>query len=132
VPRTWLGESAALRIDRGLLRWIRDLTREDSLRASQSIAWSALPILREYHQRFPDRDPFALHAELFGTRLEDPAGGTYVWDERWSTHAASLYGHPAAPIAGPSWPLALERLQEIEFGVTFEADGLRARVGLQR
>jgi hypothetical protein len=132
APHPWLGESAALRIDRGLLRWIRDLTREDSLRASQSIAWSALPILREYHQRFPDRDPFELHADLFGTQLEDPAGGTYVWDERWSTHAASLYGHPAAPIAGPSWPMALERLREIEFGVTFEADGLRARAGLRR
>jgi hypothetical protein len=132
ATRTWQGESLALRLDGALLRWIRDLMREETLLASQSIAWSTLPILREYRQRFPERDPFALHAALFGVHLEDPAGGPYFWDGRWSSYSSSLYGHPGAPIEGPSWPLALERLQEIDFGVTFESDGLRARAALRR
>jgi len=131
-PQPWQGESLALRLDGDLLDLVRDLTRAETLLASRSVAWSALPILREYHQRFPDRDPIELHEALFGVRLEDPAGGTYVWDERWSSFASSLYGHPAAPMESPSWPLALERIQQADFGVTFEGDGLRARAVLKR
>lgn len=132
APQPWQGESLALRLDGDLLDLVRDLTREETLLASRSVAWSALPILREYRQRFPERDPIELHEALFGVRLEDPAGGTYVWDERWSSYASSLYGHPAAPMESPSWPLALERLEQVDLGVTFESDGLRGRAVLRR
>jgi hypothetical protein len=128
----WQGESLALRLDGAFLDVIRDLSREESLLSSQAATWSALPILREYVRLFPDEDPFALHQARFGVRLADPAGGAYVWDDAWASHASSLYGHPGRPIEGPYWPLALERLDQVDLGVTFEGDGLRAHGVLRR
>ena len=132
TARPWQGESLALRLDGAFLDVIRDLTREESLLASQATTWSALPILREYALLFPDQDPFALHEALFGVRLADPSGGTYAWDEAWATYASSLYGHPGEQVAGPFWPAALERLEQADLGLTFEADGLRAHGVLRR
>ncbi len=132
VGPPWLGQSLALRADDAVLDLIRDLAGDHELRRQQALAWSALPILREWRRLFPDQDPLALHERFFGMRLVDPGGGEYVWDESWASHASTRYGHPGAPLAGPIWPSALERVAEIDLGITFEQDGLRARARLRR
>lgn len=128
----WRGSSLALRVDEGLLDLIGAIDGENELLRQQRASWSALPLLREWRALAPDEDALELHRRLFGARPLEPAGGRYTWDAEWDTFTSSVYGHPGAPIDGPVWPAALEALRAVDFGVTFEADGLRARALLQR
>ena len=41
---------------------------------------------------------------------------------------STLYGHPGEPMPGPPLPAALRDVQPGNFGITFEENGLRARV----
>jgi hypothetical protein len=45
---------------------------------------------------------------------------------------ATDYGCPASPKPGPPVPARFSRLGKAELGLTFEHDGLRARVQLER
>jgi len=45
---------------------------------------------------------------------------------------STVYGHPAAPRAGPAAPPNIRDLLQADFGVTFEDRGIRARVELLR
>jgi hypothetical protein len=45
---------------------------------------------------------------------------------------STLYGHPGVPVDGPPLPAALGRVRGGNFGVTFEDQGLRARMVLDR
>ena len=49
-----------------------------------------------------------------------------------SGNEAAVYGHPAQPKQGPALPAALESVEAANFGITFENDGIRARVELQQ
>ena len=93
----------------------------------QALAWGNLPILNEYKRLYPAEDPVKLHERLWHTKLIDPAGGIYVWDEQFQTMASTPFGHPAAPKEGPPFPQQLEGFVKAAFGVTFEEQGLRAR-----
>jgi hypothetical protein len=98
----------------------------------QSLAWSNLPILNEWKHLFPDQDPVQVHQRLFGVTLHDPAGGSYVWNEQWQTMESTTYGHPAEPKDGPDLPAALAGVKSVDFGLTFEDRGLRARAAIDR
>lgn len=135
-PPAWLGEHAALRVEGAFIDFV-----DASLARQERSAWpdgnnldlasfANIPILDEWHQLFPDEDPVAVHERLFAERLTCPGGGRYVWNEEWQTMESSVYGHPAEPRLGPALPPPVTRLARIEAGLTFEADGLRARVVL--
>ena len=94
----------------------------------QARSWANIPILNEWKRRYPDRDPLALHRQYWGAELRCPGGGTYRWDETFATMASTVYGHPAAPAAGPDVPPALVRWKTANFGLTFEEEGLRSIV----
>jgi hypothetical protein len=107
-------------------------TREAYQAYMQSLAWSNLPILNEWKRRYPDQDPQVLHERLWQERLLDPAGGRYVWNEKWQTMESTVYGHPGEPKPGPLRPSALNGLNSASLGVTFEEQGLRGRVQIER
>ncbi len=130
--RPWLGESVALRIEPDALDVIGRLSSNEVRAEAQQAAWSALPILNEWKRRYPDQDPVELHEKLWNVRLVSPGGGAFVWSDARQTMEASDYGSPSAPIDGPALPRALERITRGAFGLTFEDDGLRARVELAR
>ena len=44
---------------------------------------------------------------------------------------SSVYGHPLAPKVGPQLPSAVLRIASGAAGLTFEEDGLRARVEVE-
>jgi hypothetical protein len=98
----------------------------------QTRAWDNLPILNEWKRRFPDRDPLVLHQEYWHAQIVCPGGGEYVWSDEWQTYESTVYGHPGQPKFGPVIPPALGMFQTADFGLTFESDGLRARILLQR
>ena len=91
-------------------------------------SWNNLPLLNEYHRLFPERDPVLVHEDLWGVRLTCPGGGRYVWNESWGTMESTAFGCPAAPKPGPDTFGMLKNLRMGQFGLTFEDQGLRARV----
>jgi hypothetical protein len=126
----WIGQNAALRISRRGIQTLEPLFRTGSAVAAQQQAWQNIPILNEWKRLFPDKDPVQIHQQLFQTRLIDPAGGTYTWNETWQTMQSQYYGHPAEPKDGPGVSDLIRRFSG-EFGLTFENQGIRARVELE-
>ena len=130
--RPWLGSSLGLRIERDAVDVITRTwagSRGEELRRA---AWAALPILNEWKRRFPGEDPVAVHERVFGTRLGTPSGGTFAWNDAMQTMETSDYGCPAAPKEGPGLPASLASFLRGAFGLSFEGEGLRARVELER
>ncbi|MBA3685906.1 MAG: hypothetical protein H0W72_11795, partial [Planctomycetes bacterium] len=135
APTPWLGANTALRLEPGVMAMQRALGRSFDgglADAWTGRSWSNLPILGEWRQRWPDLDPLVVHERLFGARPLCPGGGAYAWNADWATMASTVYGHPGEPKDGPSLPPALADLARASFGLTFEHDGLRARVELER
>ncbi len=128
----WLGSNLALQADQKFLQVVAALGGTEYQRAMQAWAWSNLPILNEWKHRYADQDPVALHERYWQTRLVCPGGGQYVWNERWQTMESTVYGCPAAPKEGPLTVPALQAIKQASFGLTFEEQGLRARVLLDR
>jgi hypothetical protein len=96
-------------------------------------SWANLPILNEWHRLYSGEDPVALHERVWHETLVCPARGKYVWNEAWQTMESTAYGHPGEPKPGP--PVKTLDLLDFEYanlGLTFEKDGLRARMKLDR
>lgn len=127
-----LGDNLAFHVDGGTLPMIAKLVSNDYQEAMQQVAFSNIPILNEWKRRFPDRDPVEFHTEFWHQRLMCPGGGKYVWNNEYQTMESTVYGHPGAPKVGPGLPPTLSQFSHGDFGLTFEDDGLRARVELQR
>jgi hypothetical protein len=128
----WLGGSAALRVQASLLDRFLPVLEGEYQWLMQDQCWGNLPILNEWHRRFPGQDPVAFHQKHWGTKLLCPGGGKYVWNEAWQTYESSVYGHPGEPKSGPKVPPALSLFRQGEFGLTFENQGVRARAVLTR
>jgi hypothetical protein len=131
IGKPWLGANEALRVDGKALDLLNRLSHDEYERTMQFRAWGNLPILTTWKRMYPDQDPVALHERLWHTELVDPAGGKYVWNAKWQTMESTVYGHPGEPKTGPSAPPILSTFGAGEFGLTFEDQGLRARVGLE-
>ena len=78
----WLGSNAGLHLDHRLLEVGSFFARDQYQDRMQVLSWSNLPILNEWKRLFPDRDPVAVHRELWGVTLVCPGGGKYVWNAR--------------------------------------------------
>jgi len=126
----WLGDNFCVQVNAmGLLRGLLRDTYEPEM---QRQAWGNLPILNEWYHRFPGRDPVQLHEQLWQVRLIDPAGGSYVWSEKLGTMESTVYGCPESPKSGPGLPPVLAALRRANFGISFDAQGMRARAKLDR
>jgi hypothetical protein len=128
----WIGESQCLQFNHKAILAMAQFGREAYRTQMQRLAWSNLPILNEWKQRYPDHDPVALHEQFWQTRLVCPGGGKYVWNAEWQTMESTVFGHPGQPKTGPALPPVLAELLHANFGLTFEDEGLRARVELER
>lgn len=130
----WLGKSGALRVAPQAWEFLRAGLRRPYQDLMRKRSWDNLPILNEWKRLYPTQDPVKLHERFWQTRLHDPAGGDYVWDEKHRTMQSTTYGHPGEPKDGPATPSVLEALLGVNFGITFEDDGiaLRARGQVQR
>jgi hypothetical protein len=131
-PRPWLGTNVALRVDRRILEIANALGHEQYQRQMQVQCWNNLPILNQWKRLYPDRDPVAVHREVWGVTLVCPGGGKYVWNAKYRTMESTVYGHPGEPKAGPPAPPVLSSFTTGDFGLTLENDGLRARVELRK
>jgi hypothetical protein len=131
-PHPWLGSNVALHVDSRILEVANALGREQYQQRMQVQSWDNLPILNQWKQLYPDRDPVAVHEQVWGVTLVCPGGGKYVWNEKYETMESTVYGHPGAPKEGPLAPPVLSGFASGDFGLTLENQGLRARVELRR
>jgi hypothetical protein len=128
----WLGTNVGVQVDHKLLALLLDSLGESYQRFMQTQSWSNLPILNEWRRLYPAEDPIALHERIWHTRLVCPGGGQYVWNEAWQTMESTIYGHPGEPKTGPSAPPELLNFRFANFGLSFEGEGLRARLTLDQ
>lgn len=128
----WLGTSVGFQFNQKLLALFDALGRDALRQGLQARSWGNLPILNQWHRRYPDRDPVKLHEEFWQTRLVCPGGGEYVWNDEWQTMESTVFGHPGQPKPGPDNLLPLADIKSGNFGLTFEKDGLRARAVVDR
>lgn len=136
AAKTWLGENVAVQADRKALELglglFDTMNRDQRQSAMQVRSWSNLPILNEWKRLYPDLDPVEVHERIWKIRLICPGGGKYVWSEKYRTMESTAYGHPADPKVGPVVVPVLSDFSTTSCGLTFEQDGLRARVSLER
>lgn len=129
-----LGDQLALHVKKKALEALEHLSRDEHQGALQRLSWGNLPILNEWKRLYPNSDPVALHEKYWGVKLICPGGGKYVWNEKFQTMESTVFGHPAEQKmpAGDALPTPLARLLSGNFGLTFENQGLRARVVIDR
>ncbi|MFM9995225.1 MAG: hypothetical protein ACKVU4_05430 [Phycisphaerales bacterium] len=130
--KPWLGSSLCLRLESAGIALADRYLSGDEEGALRRRSWANLPILNEWKRRYPSQDPVALHRKVWGTTLACPAGGAYAWNERFGTMASAVCGHPGEPPEKPARAEVLKGISGADFGLTFEDDGLRARVELKR
>lgn len=127
-----LGESLTLELKRRVLDSLMRVFHDEVDDNRRVAAWRALPILNEWKRLFPSEDPVAVHQRLWGETLVEPSGGSFVWNEQARTMESSSFGHPlAAKDAPPAKPFT-ELFSNVNFGLTFEHDGLRAHMRIAR
>jgi len=119
-------------VDRKMLDLVSVMSHEDGQLEIKIRAWSNLPILNEWKRLYPDRDPVELHECVWKIRPICPGGGRYVWNDKYQTMESTVYGHPGEPKKGPTAAIALDQFSSGDFGLTFENQGLRARVSLEK
>ena len=128
----WLGESMAIKFDRELTGFFSSWGEIDPRQMAQNNSWNNLPILNEWKRRFPDRDPVEVHRRVWGVELICPGGGRYVWNQEWQTMESTIFGFPGSPKMPDLPPAPLFPFAKGNFGITFELDGLRSRIHLER
>ena len=111
-----------------LLNFGRLLDEADLEERRQLESWRALPILNEWHRRFGDSDPVAIHREAFGVELFCPGGRGYRWNEEAHTMESVAFGHPAAPRNNATALPLIGQIETLRAGFEFADGGLRAQV----
>jgi hypothetical protein len=128
----WRRESAVIECEPLLLRMFLGLAEERLEETARAQAWAALPILNEWRRLFPDQDPRELYARTLGAGMLGGPNATYVWNENWRSFESVHCGLPQAPRPSLGVRRALGEIRRFAAGLTFERDGLRARVELER
>ena len=88
---------------------------------------AALPVCR----RRTMSKSVAFHEKVWGIKLVCPAGGQYVWNDADQTMESTAFGHPGAFKDIAQTPDPLAGVELLAGGLTFEEDGLRARVTIK-
>lgn len=130
--QTWPGRSMAVRLDQRALLALEGLLGDWQEENLKFASWRNLVILDEWKRLFPDEDPLAVHARHFHQELVCPGGGRYVFNAEWGGMESTAYGRPEAPRDEATAVSLLESFLSAALGITFEDDGLRARVSVQR
>ena len=129
----WLAQHVNLRVKRPALELLQGFYEEQLRAMLEHGAWSNIPILNEWHRRYPQMDPVEFHQRFWQTKLLCPGGGGYVWNEEFQTMESTVFGHPGHP-RSPQAPVQLAPdIMNADLGLTFENDdGVRAQALLLR
>ena len=99
---------------------------QNTINAMQRKSWNNLHALNEWRIHLKKNDPLSYHQRVWQTELLCPGGGKYMWNEKYKTYESTAFGHPAKPKSPETFSI-LGNWNEVNFGITFENDGLRVQ-----
>jgi len=123
----WLGKSMCFTARDPILDVLRILYGAHMKTAAQRMAWENIYILNEWKRRFNVKSAVDFHRRYWHTKLICPGGGEYVWNETYRTYQSTEFGHPGQPKEDTVFNDPLYNVQEVNLGLTFEGNGLRAQ-----
>lgn len=129
---SWIDGSLAIQAKQKNFHILQALFQENLSLTLQRRSWSNILILNEWKRRYESMAPDRLHQQFWNTKLTCPGGGEYVWNEEFQTMESTVFGHPGHPRLLHNLPNPLSGILEAGMNITFEADGLRGRVEIQR
>ncbi len=129
---TWSGQSSAFFAKNPLVDLVDGILQRETLRRFQEKSWSNLHALNEWRVQLGKKDALAYHLEVWQTELQCPGGGKYSWNEKFQTYESSVFGHPGKPSMPKKGIGLLGPFGSVDFGITFENDGLRVQGTISR
>ena len=129
----WYGSNLGIKVTEQMKHLYMPLIEQEMPEDLRRMSWDNLPILDEWKKRYPDRDPVEVHQQHWQRKLLCPGGGKYVWNEETQQMESTVFGSPVNPKMPEEAPVPkiLRNLKAGEFGLSFEDDGLRAKVRLE-
>ena len=128
----WSGQSSAFFANNPLIDLADGILQRESLRRFQEKSWSNLHALNEWRIQLGKKNAPAYHMEVWQTELQCPGGGKYSWNETFQTYESSVFGHPGKPAMPKKGIGLLGPFGAVDFGITFENDGLRVQGSISR
>lgn len=128
----WLGNHLNLRLQQSGVNMLQLMVRDDYGARLRVMAQAPVPLLNDWRNRFPEKDPLELVQTVWHFEVSCPAGGEYVWNDEYKTYESSHLGLMTSARSSESLPAILRDLATLRFGVGFEHDGIRARGELVR
>jgi len=104
----------------------------DPLPQQQYTSWAALPILNEWHMRFPDQDPVEVHSKYFQERINCPGGQGYQWNAEIGSMESVAFGSPQAPRGEAQHIPLLDNWIEAKAGLSLKDSELRVKAELTK
>ena len=126
----WSGKSSAFLAKNPLIDLADGILQRESLSRFQEQSWSNLHALNEWRVQLGKKDALAYHLEVWQTELQCPGGGKYSWNEKFQTYESSVFGHPGKPSMPKKGIGLLGPFGAVDFGITFENDGLRVQASV--
>ena len=105
--------------------------QKESLKSCQKKSWSNLYALNEWRVQLNKLDAPSYHLKVWQTELQCPGGGKYTWNQKFQTYESSIFGHPGKPRMPQRGIGLLSPFGAVDFGITFENDGLRAQASIE-
>ena len=132
INKKWLGKNLAVELRKTFLRFIEASSRKYYKKNLKVSCWNNLPVLNEWKRLYPDQNPVDLHKKWWKVQLLCPAQGKYIWDKNYYTMQSTKLGSPVKEKTKTYPASPLDYVKNIQFGLTFEHNGLRAKILLRR
>ena len=127
----WAGKSSAFFAKNPLVELLDGVFQKESLKTFQKKSWSNLYALNEWRVQLNKPDAPSYHLKVWQTELQCPGGGNYSWNQKFQTYESSIFGHPGKPRMPQRGIGLLSPFGGVDFGLTFENDGLRAQASIE-
>jgi len=131
VASTWGGKSTALLVSKPISSLFEILMGTAIVKEIQKKSWLNLYALNEWKIELNQNNPVHYHHKVWKTKLHCPGGGRYRWNSQYQTFESTVFGHPGNPKSSSKYKL-FPTMESMNFGITFERDGVRAQATFQR
>lgn len=127
----WAGKSSAFFAKNPLIEIVDGIFQRESLKRFQRQSWTNLHALNEWRTQLGKTNAPSYHLKVWQTELQCPGGGKYRWNQKFQTYESSIFGHPGKPSMPNKGIGLLNPFGKVDFGLTFENDGLRAQAAIE-
>ena len=127
----WDGMSTAFHASRPIPSLFDLSMGQNVINGLQRKSWNNLHALNEWRIHLKKKDSLKYHQKVWHTDLLCPGGGEYQWNKKFQTYESTVFGHPANPKSPKNFSL-FGKWKAVDFGLSFENDGLRVRANLEK